>query len=86
MNQNLLEANDNKHSFGSFIFGGKTEIAFSYSGNKVTVQVYSINYKVTYDQSKCLLNSSFSKYHLVLNTSVNSITKICKTRCQLFID
>lgn len=35
MNQNPLVANDDKHSFGPFIFGGKTEIAFSYSGNNV---------------------------------------------------
>lgn len=35
MNQNPLEVNDDKHSFSLFMFGGKTKIAFSCSGNKV---------------------------------------------------
>jgi len=35
MNQSPLEANDDKHSFGPFMFGDKTKIAFYYSGNKV---------------------------------------------------
>lgn len=30
--------NDDKHSFGPFIFGGKTEIAFSYNKNKLLIK------------------------------------------------
>lgn len=38
MNQNPLETNDDKHSVGSFIFGGKTEIAFSCNKNKLLIK------------------------------------------------